>query len=560
MHAGDGNVHVNIPVLSNDREMMHQAESIVDEVMAWVVAHGGVVSGEHGIGVTKLKYMDRGNLVNLSAYRDSIDEERFFNPEKLESLEHVNLMYTPSFNILELEAKILKRAALERLSEKISNCVRCGKCKVSCCMYYPAEQLYYHPRNKNLAIASVLEGLLYETQRKKETGFALLHYLENLADHCTICHKCAAPCPVDIDTGDVSILEREILKEKHVKHTPLVTRLSLSYLYSRSTILNTLFRQSVLKMGSRMSQLLSAISRQTHFEYLLPGKNIKHVLTSPLTSPSPKTLQECIGSVQPDEAMLFHPKGPVVGSVFYFPGCGSERLFSSISVAAITLLLDHGVRVLIPPPRLCCGYPFKANGDAERFKTLSIRNMILFSQLSEMFSYIDFDGSVVTCGTCMEMMNELDVPSLFGGIQMDVLTYLEGKGMTLDLNDGRSVLYHQPCHDSFQEKGESVMKQICGVEIVPTEHCCSEAGTLALSRPDISKELRKQKGDAIRCVGGNPSTILTNCPSCVQGLNRQDSSIKALHVVEYLANKLTKNDTEKYFKTMIRGHVDRVSL
>ena len=57
MHAGDGNVHVNIPVLSNDRFMMVRAADTADTIMRHVVALGGVVSGEHGIGITKLKHL-----------------------------------------------------------------------------------------------------------------------------------------------------------------------------------------------------------------------------------------------------------------------------------------------------------------------------------------------------------------------------------------------------------------------------------------------------------------------------------------------------------------------
>jgi FAD/FMN-containing dehydrogenase len=58
MHAGDGNVHVNIPVLSNDRAMLRRADAVVDKVFERVHELGGVVSGEHGIGVTKLRYWD----------------------------------------------------------------------------------------------------------------------------------------------------------------------------------------------------------------------------------------------------------------------------------------------------------------------------------------------------------------------------------------------------------------------------------------------------------------------------------------------------------------------
>jgi len=57
MHAGDGNVHTNIPVHSNDYEMLHTAEKIVEEIMALAESLGGVISGEHGIGYSQKKYM-----------------------------------------------------------------------------------------------------------------------------------------------------------------------------------------------------------------------------------------------------------------------------------------------------------------------------------------------------------------------------------------------------------------------------------------------------------------------------------------------------------------------
>jgi Fe-S oxidoreductase len=39
----------------------------------------------------------------------------------------------------------------------------------------------------------------------------------DVADHCTICHKCVKPCPVDIDFGDVSIKMRNLLREQGKK-------------------------------------------------------------------------------------------------------------------------------------------------------------------------------------------------------------------------------------------------------------------------------------------------------------------------------------------------------
>ncbi len=66
MHAGDGNVHTNIPVHSHNYEMLHEADRIVDRVMALARSLGGVISGEHGIGLTKIRYLEDGQAARPS--------------------------------------------------------------------------------------------------------------------------------------------------------------------------------------------------------------------------------------------------------------------------------------------------------------------------------------------------------------------------------------------------------------------------------------------------------------------------------------------------------------
>ncbi|MCG8565915.1 MAG: DUF3683 domain-containing protein, partial [Desulfobacterales bacterium] len=83
MHAGDGNVHVNIPVLSNDREMMERANQTADKVMEKTVELGGAVSGEHGIGVTKIKHLSPARRAEFEAYRNERDPHRIMNPHPL---------------------------------------------------------------------------------------------------------------------------------------------------------------------------------------------------------------------------------------------------------------------------------------------------------------------------------------------------------------------------------------------------------------------------------------------------------------------------------------------
>jgi FAD/FMN-containing dehydrogenase len=62
MHAGDGNVHTNIPVNSDDYDMLQTAHEAVKRIMALARSLDGVISGEHGIGITKLEFLTDDEL------------------------------------------------------------------------------------------------------------------------------------------------------------------------------------------------------------------------------------------------------------------------------------------------------------------------------------------------------------------------------------------------------------------------------------------------------------------------------------------------------------------
>ncbi|MCE1273581.1 MAG: DUF3683 domain-containing protein [Chlorobiaceae bacterium] len=551
MHAGDGNVHVNVPVLSNDRPMLDRADLVIDKVMEKVISLGGVVSGEHGIGVTKLKYMDRERIEELSAYRREVDPNGIMNPGKLEDYEALNHIFTPSFNLLELEAHILKRGKLEALSKKVDFCIRCGKCKPDCCVYYPARGMFYHPRNKNLAIGSLIEALLYDAQRERSTDFALLQWLEEVADHCTICHKCLKPCPVDIDSGEVSILEREILAARGFKNSPAITNLTLKYLENRSPLFNQMFRTAVLRMGGaaqRAGAKLSAPLQATEEAQAIPPLRLLRSSVPPVPE---KTLRDVLPPCDSDEVLVFEPSnGNATSTVFYFPGCGSERLHSTISMASIHILLESGTRVILPPPFLCCGFPSHVNAKSDMHTSIMLRNTVMFSQIREMFAYLDIDACVISCGTCREGLESIDIAKLFNGRLVDVSKYAYEKGLRVT-GEGEKNLYHAPCHDSLSGKACDLLRDIGGFgQVSEVPHCCSEAGTLALSRPDITDSMLQRKREAFNeCMHGTSSaTVLTNCPSCVQGLGRnRDIGVEPKHIAVALAEKHTGPDWMERF-------------
>ncbi len=80
MHAGDGNVHTNIPVHSDNYAMLQEADRVVDRIMALATNLGGVISGEHGIGLTKVRYLEPDKLAAFADYKRRVDPHNRFNP------------------------------------------------------------------------------------------------------------------------------------------------------------------------------------------------------------------------------------------------------------------------------------------------------------------------------------------------------------------------------------------------------------------------------------------------------------------------------------------------
>ena len=83
MHAGDGNVHTNIPVNSDNYAMLQTAHETVARIMVLARRLDGVISGEHGIGITKLEFLTDAELQPFADYKARIDPEGRFNKGKL---------------------------------------------------------------------------------------------------------------------------------------------------------------------------------------------------------------------------------------------------------------------------------------------------------------------------------------------------------------------------------------------------------------------------------------------------------------------------------------------
>ena len=588
MHAGDGNVHTNIPVNSDNYEMLQEAAEAVARIMRLAESLDGVISGEHGIGITKLEFLPPERIAAFQAYKQKVDPEGRFNKGKLLPGADLDNAYTPSFSLLGAESLILEHSDVGAIANSVKDCLRCGKCKPVCATHVPRANLLYSPRNKILATSLLIEAFLYEEQTRR--GISLEHFDEfgDVADHCTVCHKCANPCPVDIDFGDVSIAMRNFLRQHGKRRFNAGAKASMFFLNATDPRTINVARKLMIDWGYRAQRLayrtaktLGISGEQTRQPPATTGKPVMrtqviHFINKPMPGGLPKKASRALLDIE-DARIVPIIRDPAKvtedsDAVFYFPGCGSERLFSQVGLATQAMLFDLGVQTVLPPGYLCCGYPQTAAGEEAKGQAITTANRVLFHRVAHTLNYLDIKTVIVSCGTCMDQLQKYEFGKIFPGCRLlDIHEYLLERGVKLEGVTGTRYMYHDPCHTPMKTHAPmKVVNTLMAAPVALSDRCCGESGTLSVTRPDISTQIRFRKEEEmrrgaaqLRAAGDEPLKILTSCPSCLQGLARfsPDTGVEADYIVVEMARHLLgKNWMEDYVRQANNGGIERVLL
>ena len=587
MHAGDGNVHTNIPVNSDDYGMLQEANETVARIMRIARDLDGVISGEHGIGLTKFEFLTQEELQPFQDYKQRIDPTGRFNAGKLMPGADLSNAWTPSFNLLGHESLIMQRSEIGDISHAIKDCLRCGKCKPVCATHVPRANLLYSPRNKILATSLLVEAFLYEEQTRR--GVSIKHWseFEDVAAHCTICHKCYNPCPVDIDFGDVSMAMRSLLERMGKKSFNPGTAAAMFFLNAKDPRVIKATRKGMIELGykaQRMAHdLLSPPARkQVAAPPATVGKapireQVIHFVNKRMPGGLPTQTARKLLDIEDARyiPIIRDPKATTAEteSVFYFPGCGSERLFSQVGLATQAMLWHAGVQTVLPPGYLCCGYPQRGNGQEEKAEKMITDNRVLFHRLSTTLNYLDIKTVVVSCGTCYDQLAGYEFEKIFPGCRLiDIHEFLLEKGIDIHGVEGVRYVYHDPCHTPMKlQDPMKTVKALVGDTAIKTDRCCGESGTLAVTRPDISTQVRFRKQEElaknsqqIRADGyAGEVKMLTSCPSCLQGMSRyeEDTGMKADYIVVEMARHILGEAwLEDYVRRANAGGIERVLL
>jgi Fe-S oxidoreductase len=589
MHAGDGNVHTNIPVNSEDYAMLQTANQAVARIMVLAKSLGGVISGEHGIGITKLEFLTEDEIRPFRDYKQRVDPQGRFNRGKLLPGGGLENAYTPSFSLMGAESLIMEQSDIGKISDSIKNCLRCGKCKPVCSTHVPRANLLYSPRDKILGTSLLIEAFLYEEQTRR--GISLQHFDEfsDVADHCTVCHRCLKPCPVDIDFGDVSVAMRNFLRKQGKKKFNPGTFASMTFLNAKDPRTIKLLRAGMMNFGFQAQRLLHKTFKALGF--IQPTRNhppasvgkptvkaqVIHFMNRPMPGNLPKRTSRGLLDIEDDKLIpvIRNPQKNTEESdaVFYFPGCGSERLFSQVGLATQAMLYEIGTTTVLPPGYLCCGYPQTSAGEEDKGQKISMDNRVLFHRVANTLNYLDITTVIVSCGTCMDQLQKYEFEKIFPGCRLlDIHEYLMEKGVKLEGVSGTRYMYHDPCHTPMKTYAPlAVTNALMGQNVPLSDRCCGDAGSFAYARPDIATQVKFRKQEEItqgaaqlRADGFKGEVkILTSCPACLQGLSRydDDANTQADYIVVEIAKAVLGPDwLPNYVRTVNTGGIERVLL
>jgi Fe-S oxidoreductase len=139
---------------------------------------------------------------------------------------------------------------------------------------------------------------------------------------------------------------------------------------------------------------------------------------------------------------------------------------------------------------------------------------------------------------------------------------------------GKQYVYHDPCHTPMKQLNPlKVAQELTGSNVVLSERCCGEAGTFAVTRPDIATQVRFRKRESLQeslaeltgqaHITDHSVKILTSCPACQQGLSRyvDETGMEPDYIVVEMAKYLLgENWQTQFVETATHGGVEKVLL
>ena len=411
----------------------------------------------------------------------------------------------------------------KELEAEVVQCSRCGACQQVCPIYRELGSEAAAARGKLGLIRAAVHGWTKDPAALAEK-----------MSLCLACKACATNCPSGVRGDHLVLAARRKLVEAN--GLPLLKRFVLRFF-----LRHRLLFDAGLRLGSVGQRLFFRRTRGGYLPRLPMGLDTRRLVpalvTRPLRARVPLTIEA------PDAR----------GRVALFTGCMVNHVYPEIGEAAIKVLHQQGITVVLPPAQHCCGLAAHANGDQATAEELGRAVLACFQDQP-------VDAVITLCGSCGNTLkNELGewfagTPDLAGaakalaGKVQDFAQYLAAIGLRGPLAPlaGRAT-YHESCHltrgQGVKTQPRDLIRSIPGLEFREMSapgRCCGSAGSFGLAHYDLTLRIIGRKTEDIASTGAD--TVVTGCPSCLMqlrdGLHQAGAGTRVLHLAQLLAEAL----------------------
>lgn len=382
---------------------------------------------------------------------------------------------------LSQKARQLPRA--EEAERILRSCVHCGFCNATCPTYQLLGDELDGPRGRIYLIKQVLEG--NDVTRKTQAHL----------DRCLSCRNCETTCPSGVDYHNLLDIGRAVVDA--AVQRPLGQRL--------------------LREGLR-----AVVPKPGLFKGLLgSGQVFRAVLPATLQSKLPH-------NVEPAKA---RPTRRHARQVLMLEGCVQPGLSPNTNAATARVLDRLGISITPGREAGCCGaVDYHLDAQAAGLNRAR-RNIDAWWPSIEQGA----EAIVQTASGCGAFIKEYghllstdpayaDKAKKVSALAKDLVEVLRDEPLeTLAISSSQRVAFHCPCTLQHAQKlggaVESVLTRLgFNLTAVPDSHlCCGSAGTYSLTQPELSRQLRDNKLNALE--SGKPEVIITANIGCQTHLN-----------------------------------------
>jgi glycolate oxidase iron-sulfur subunit len=413
-------------------------------------------------------------------------------------------------------AEQLKDPKLVEANRILRACVHCGFCTATCPTYVTLGNELDSPRGRIYLIKEMLEN-----NRPADEKTAL-H-----VDRCLSCLACVTTCPSGVDYMHL-IDHARIHVEKTYKR-PLMRRLQRALLaYFMPSPQRFRFAMTLARLGRPFAGLMKRVPALKPFGVMVEL--------------APQTLPPKSRFAEPG---IFPAKGTKRARVAMLSGCVQPVIDPGINEAAIELLANLGVEVVLPKGEACCG-SLRHHMGHEEPALVSARHSIdvWIAEMDEK----GLDAIVITASGCGATIKDYghmfrnepayaEKAKRVSAITRDVTEYLDGLDLPEQTPKGLVVAYHSSCSLQHGQKitvqPKSLLRKAGFTVRDPAEGhlCCGSAGTYNMLHPDIADQLKARKVRNIQAL--KPDIIAAGNLGCITQIG-SGTDIPIVHTVELL--------------------------